>query len=75
MLSYEDNVLKARPDRLLVGHTQKEHETSHGSMAKTRWAIDGPDGTVLELDGRKFGANDDGAPMLVRIILSAADFG
>lgn len=34
-------------------------------MSKTRWAIDGPDGTVLELNSRKFGANDAGAPMLV----------
>ncbi|KAI0751603.1 hypothetical protein C8Q80DRAFT_1158351 [Daedaleopsis nitida] len=49
---------------LPLGHTQQEHETSHGSMSKTRWAVDGPDGTVLEVNGRKFGANDDGAPML-----------
>ena len=51
---------------LVPGHTQPEHETSHGSMSKTQWAIDGPDGTVLEVDGRKFASNDDGAPMLVR---------
>jgi hypothetical protein len=50
-----------------VGHTQKEHRTSHGSMSKTRWAIDGPDGTAIELEGRKFAANDEGAPMLVCI--------
>ena len=47
-----------------TGHPQQEHETSHGSMSKTKWAVDGPDGTVLEVNGRKFGANDDGAPML-----------
>lgn len=46
------------------GHPQQEHETSHGSMSKTQWAIAGPDGTVLELDGHKFGSNDEGAPML-----------
>jgi hypothetical protein len=34
-------------------------------MSKTRWAVDGPDGEVLELNGRKFSSNDDGAPMLV----------
>jgi hypothetical protein len=46
------------------GHLQQEHETSHGSMSKTRWAIAGPDGAALELDGHKFGSNDEGAPML-----------
>jgi hypothetical protein len=34
-------------------------------MSRTRWAVDGPDGTTVELDGRKFGASDEGAPMLV----------
>jgi hypothetical protein len=34
-------------------------------MSKTRWAIDG-DEAVIQVQGRKFGANDDGAPMLVR---------
>lgn len=33
-------------------------------MSRTQWTIDGPDGTVVELDGRKFGTNDEGAPML-----------
>lgn len=47
-----------------AGHPQQEHETSHGSMSRTQWTIDGPDGTVVELDGRKFGTNDEGAPML-----------
>ena len=36
-------------------------------MAKTKWAVDGPDGTVLEVNGRKFAANDDGAPMMCSI--------
>jgi hypothetical protein len=34
-------------------------------MTKTKWAVDGPDGQIVELNGRKFSANDDGAPMLV----------
>ncbi len=33
-------------------------------MSKTKWAVDGGEGTVLEVGGRKFGMNDDGAPML-----------
>jgi alpha-acetolactate decarboxylase len=41
-------------------------------MSKTRWAVDGADGEVIELNGRKFSTNDDGAPMLVRTI-SASD--
>ncbi|KAI0751604.1 hypothetical protein C8Q80DRAFT_1158354 [Daedaleopsis nitida] len=49
---------------LPLGHIQKDHETSHGSMSKTEWVVDGPDGTVLEVNGRKFGSSDEGAPML-----------
>lgn len=37
-------------------------------MSRTKWAIDGQDGTVLEVNGRKFGATDDGAPMLASIV-------
>jgi hypothetical protein len=48
----------------ISGHTQQEHETSHGSMSRTRWAVDGPEGSCIELGGHKFAANDDGAPML-----------
>src|SRR6267378_2742673 len=51
---------------LVLAHTQQEHETRHGSMSRTRWAIedgDGIDETILELEGRKFSSNDDGAPM------------
>ncbi|KAJ7246483.1 hypothetical protein C8J57DRAFT_1360578 [Mycena rebaudengoi] len=50
------------------GHPQHEHETHHGSMSKTRWAVDGPDGTILELNGRKFGSDDDGAPMMCNLV-------
>ncbi|KAL1696787.1 hypothetical protein GGG16DRAFT_43139 [Schizophyllum commune] len=50
-----------------AGHSQQEHETSHGSMSKTRWALDDQDGTI-ELNGRKFGADDDGAPMLCNLV-------
>jgi hypothetical protein len=39
-------------------------------MSKTRWAVDGPDGTVLEINGRKFGAEDDGAPMMCSLYCS-----
>lgn len=51
-----------------AGHPQQQHETSHGSMAKTRWTIEGPENTVLELEGHKFGQNDDGAPMLCSLV-------
>jgi hypothetical protein len=52
--------------RGFLGHAQTEHETSHGSMSQTRWAVDGPDGEVVELNGHRFSAEDEGAPMLVR---------
>ncbi|KAF8262185.1 hypothetical protein EI94DRAFT_720781, partial [Lactarius quietus] len=56
---------------LQLGHNQTEHETSHGSMTQTRWALDGPDGTSLELGGRKFSSNDDGAPMMCNLVCSS----
>jgi hypothetical protein len=51
----------------MSGHPQQEHETSHGSMSSTKWAIE--DGSIVEVNGRKFGANDDGAPLLVYITI------
>ena len=40
-------------------------------MSRTRWAVEGPDGNELELNGHKFGSNDDGAPMLCNLVCSA----
>ena len=59
------------PRSKFQGHTQKEHDTSHGSMTHTTWAVDGPDGTSLELAGRKFSANDEGAPMMCNLVCSS----
>ncbi|KAH8114613.1 hypothetical protein DFH11DRAFT_1764484 [Phellopilus nigrolimitatus] len=50
------------------GHSQPEHSTNHGSMSKTRWAVDGPNGTVVELDDHKLGSSDDSAPMLCNLM-------
>ncbi|KAL6309202.1 hypothetical protein BKA93DRAFT_724346 [Sparassis latifolia] len=56
---------------LPLGHPQQEHETSHGSMSQTRWAVDGPDGTAVELRGRKYSSNDEGAPMMCNLVCLA----
>jgi hypothetical protein len=40
-------------------------------MTQTRWAIDGPDGTSLELSGRRFSSNDEGAPMMCNLVCSS----
>ena len=40
-------------------------------MSRTRWVVDGPHGNALELDGHKFGSNDDGAPMLCNLVCSS----
>jgi hypothetical protein len=37
-------------------------------MARTQWAIDGPDGTAFEVEGHKFGSSDDGAPMMCNLV-------
>ncbi|KAH9171589.1 hypothetical protein EDB89DRAFT_1906868 [Lactarius sanguifluus] len=54
------------------GHSQQEHETSHGSMSQTRWALDESDSddTSVELEGRKFSSNDEGGPMLCNMRIS-----
>ena len=52
---------------LILGHYQKEHETSHGSMTPIRWAIDSPEGNSVEPSGHKFSPNDGGAPMLCNL--------
>ena len=37
-------------------------------MTQTRWAVHGPEGAILELAGRKFSSNDDGAPMMCNVV-------
>jgi hypothetical protein len=37
-------------------------------MSMTRWAVQGPDETTLEVNGRKFSANDEGAPMMCNML-------
>jgi len=57
---------------LPLGHAQQEHETRHGSMSKTRWSlIDGLEDASLEIEGRRFSSNDEGAPMMCNIVCQA----
>ncbi|KAF8548768.1 hypothetical protein OG21DRAFT_684156 [Imleria badia] len=56
---------------LPLGHPEQEHETRHGSMSRTRWTVDGPDDVPLEIEGRKFSTNDEGAPMMCNLVCSA----
>jgi len=63
--------IPVRADDTPKGHPQQEHETRHGSMSRTRWAVDGPDDVPLEIDGRKFSTNDQGAPMMCNLVCSA----
>ncbi|KAH7882034.1 hypothetical protein F5I97DRAFT_1988573, partial [Phlebopus sp. FC_14] len=53
---------------LPLGHSQQEHETSHGSMFNARWSINGPDDESIEIEGRRFSTNDEGAPMMCSLI-------
>ncbi|KAG2116832.1 hypothetical protein DEU56DRAFT_984881 [Suillus clintonianus] len=56
---------------LPLGHPQQEHETRHGSMSSSRWAVDGPDDAGLEVEGRRFSSNDEGAPMMCNLVCQA----
>ena len=40
-------------------------------MTETRWSIEGSDGTGIELEGRKFSSNDEGAPMMCNLVCSS----
>jgi hypothetical protein len=40
-------------------------------MSRTRWTVDGPDDVALEIEGRKFSTNDEGAPMMCNLICQA----
>ncbi|KAG9118934.1 hypothetical protein FRC07_006288, partial [Ceratobasidium sp. 392] len=54
-----------------LGHHQL-HETSHGSMTATKWVLEGSDANpVYELEGRKFGSGDEGAPMMCSLVCKA----
>ncbi|KAG8903433.1 hypothetical protein FRB99_003282 [Tulasnella sp. 403] len=49
---------------LPIGHLQAKHDTAHGSMEHTSWAIEGASDVSIEVQGRKFGAQDSGGPQL-----------
>ncbi|KAG8962040.1 hypothetical protein FRC05_005627 [Tulasnella sp. 425] len=49
---------------VLVGHLQPEHDTAHGSMVHTAWIVEGNTDAVVEVNGRLFSAQEDGAPQL-----------
>ncbi|KAI5994324.1 hypothetical protein EDD15DRAFT_789522 [Pisolithus albus] len=41
-------------------------------MSRTRWVVDEPDDTAaLEVEGRKFSTNDEGAPMMCNLVCQA----
>lgn len=54
----------------ILGHPQREHETAHGSMQHAVWALEGPDGSSVEVNGHRFGAQDSGAPQLCSMYCS-----
>ncbi|KIK81379.1 hypothetical protein PAXRUDRAFT_808137 [Paxillus rubicundulus Ve08.2h10] len=56
---------------LPLGHAQQEHDTRHGSMSQSRWSIDGPEDVSLEIAGRRFSSNDEGAPMMCNLFCQA----
>jgi hypothetical protein len=40
-------------------------------MTQTRWAVDGPDGTILELDGHTYSSNDEGASVMCNSVCTS----
>ncbi|KAG1719070.1 hypothetical protein EDB19DRAFT_1837096 [Suillus lakei] len=53
----------------LVGHLQQEHETGHGSMSSSRWAVDDPDDMGLDVKGHRFSSNN--APVMYNLVCQA----
>lgn len=37
-------------------------------MSNVRWSVDGPDEEGLEVAGRRFSTNDEGAPMMCNLV-------
>ncbi|KAI6027008.1 hypothetical protein EDC04DRAFT_2899498 [Pisolithus marmoratus] len=65
-------MLRAKIAGIFVHYHWQEHETRHGSMSRTQWTIDGPDdAAALEIEGRKFSTNDEGAPMMCNLVCQA----
>jgi hypothetical protein len=58
-------------NNFLKGHPQQEHEARHGPVSRTRWTMDGSDDVPLEIEGRKFSTDDEGAPMMCNLVCSA----
>ncbi|KAF8289765.1 hypothetical protein DL93DRAFT_2069130 [Clavulina sp. PMI_390] len=58
---------------LPLGHPQDLHETSHGSMERSMWAVDqkGSDQGGIEIQGHHFSSGDSGAPMLCSVVCSS----
>ncbi|KAJ1300981.1 hypothetical protein OPQ81_003405 [Rhizoctonia solani] len=59
---------------LLACHGQQLHETSHGSMVTTQWVLQPDEDNEVpayELQGRRFGSGDEGAPMLCNLVCAA----
>ena len=40
-------------------------------MSQTRWVVEGSDETALEVEGRRFSTNDEGAPMMCNLVCAA----
>jgi hypothetical protein len=40
-------------------------------MTHSRWAVCGPEESAIELGGRKFSSDDDGAPMMCNLVCSS----
>lgn len=40
-------------------------------MSNVRWSVDSPDEEGLEVEGRRFSTNDDGAPMMCNLVCQA----
>ena len=50
-----------------VGHSQREHSTSHGSMSNSIWFVHGDDDEI-NVEGRRYAAGDSGAPLLCSLV-------
>ncbi|CAE6534558.1 unnamed protein product, partial [Rhizoctonia solani] len=63
--------------KLPLGHPQKLHHTTHGSMKETKWIVEPqknaagkPVDAAYKLENHKYGAGDEGAPMLCQMMCS-----
>ncbi|KAG8904121.1 hypothetical protein FRB99_002205 [Tulasnella sp. 403] len=62
------SITRIKRPSTFAGHQQPEHETLHGSMDQTAWAVEGGEDASVEMHGHRFGSQDNGTAQLCSMV-------